>query len=169
MERQRIAIVVLIVACAFVVPVVAVSAGQQVLPPWRTDFPEARTTAEIMVGETPVTVDLALLPDQQQLGLGYRNGLEPGTGMLFVFPGPSEHTFWMKGMRFCLDIIWIERGAITGAAERACPDPSGTADIDRQRFASGEPVTYVLEMPAGWLDANGYGPGTPVIIPEGLS
>ncbi len=137
-----------------------------VLPPWREALPAARETAEISVGTTSVLVDLALTPNQQQLGLGYRNGLEPGTGMLFVFPESSERSFWMKGMRFCLDIIWIEGEAITGAAESVCPDPAGTLDAERETYPSTGPASHVLEMPAGWLRANGYGPGTPVIIPD---
>jgi uncharacterized membrane protein (UPF0127 family) len=28
-------------------------------------------------------------------------------GMLFVFPTVDDHCFWMKGMRFSLDIIWL--------------------------------------------------------------
>ena len=131
-------------------------------------MPAARSTAEITVGETPVIVDLALASSEQQLGLGYRNVLEPGTGMLFVFNEPSQRTFWMKGMRFCLDIIWIANGEIVGAAEGVCPDPVGTVDADRARFDSGEPVTHVLEVPAGWLAEIGYGAGTPVVIPAPL-
>ncbi len=138
------------------------------LPPWRTPFPEPRATAEITVGDTPISVEVALEPDQQSLGLGYRNGLEPGTGMLFVFPDAQPRTFWMKGMRFCIDIVWIEGGQITGAAESVCPDPEGTEDEDRERFPSEDPVTYVLEVPAGWLAENGYGEGTEVQIPEEL-
>lgn len=158
-----------VVAVILSVPALGVSGQQQTLPPWRAGFPEARETAVITVGETPVEVDLALAPEQQQLGLGYRNSLEPGTGMLFVFPESSEQSFWMKGMRFCLDIIWIEDGRITGAAESVCPDPRGTPDLERQHFLSGGPVSHVLEMPAGWLGANGYGAGTPVTLPDGIS
>lgn len=169
MKSHRRIVVSILIALVFSLPALPSAAQRQVLPPWRTDFPEARETAEITVGTTPLLVDLALTPDQQQLGLGYRNGLEPGTGMLFVSSEPANRTFWMKGMRFCLDIIWIEAGRITGAAEQACPDPRGTPDAERQRFPSGEPVTYVLEVPAGWLSAHGYGPGTQVTIPEGLS
>lgn len=139
------------------------------VPPWREELPAARETAEITVGTTPVLVDLALTPDQQQLGLGYRNGLAPGTGMLFVFPESSERSFWMKGMRFCLDIIWIDVDEITGAAESVCPDPAGTADGERETYPSSGPASHVLEMPAGWLLANGYGPGTSVVIPDTAS
>lgn len=165
MVRSGFFTVVLFIVIAACVAPPGMAQGDAV-PPWRTPFPEARETAEIVVGDTPVTVDLAVESEEQSLGLGYRNGLEPGTGMLFVFPAAEPHTFWMKGMRFCLDIIWIEAGKITGAAESVCPDPAGTEDPDRERFPSGEAVTFVLEMPAGWLDSNGYGEGTEVQIPS---
>jgi uncharacterized membrane protein (UPF0127 family) len=96
--------------------------------------------------------------------------------MLFVDEVAERQTFWMKGMRFCIDIVWIEvtevgaaavRGAqIAGAAESVCPDPPGTPDAERARYASPVPVRYVLEVPAGWLKAHGLGVGAPVRIPE---
>lgn len=137
-------------------------------PPWRTPLPEALATAEIMVGETPLTVELAIRAEETSLGLGYRNGLDEGTGMLFIFPDPAPRTFWMKGMRFCLDIVWILDDEITGAAENACPDPEGTLDSDRARFPSPGYVNFVLEVPAGWMDEHGYGPGTIVELPPEL-
>lgn len=136
----------------------------QVAPPWRHQVAPLQTT-EIAVGGVPLTVELAVEPADKSRGLGYRDGLEPGTGMLFIFDSASPRSFWMKGMRFCLDIIWIENGAIQGAAESVCPDPAGTEDADRPSYVSPVPVSYVLEVPAGWLDANGFGEGTPV---EGL-
>jgi uncharacterized protein len=136
----------------------------QVAPPWRHQVAPLQTT-EITVGGVPLTVELAVEAADKSRGLGYRDGLEPGTGMLFVFDSASPRSFWMKGMRFCLDIIWIENGAIQGAAESVCPDPAGTEDADRPSYVSPVPVSYVLEVPAGWLDANGFGEGTPV---EGL-
>jgi uncharacterized membrane protein (UPF0127 family) len=74
----------------------------------------------------------------------------------------------MKGMRFCLDIVWIAGDEIVGAAESVCPDPDGTADGDRARYPSEVPVTHVLEVPGGWLAAHGYGEGTPVDLPKEL-
>lgn len=141
-------------------------AAQPTLPPWREELPEGRDQATIVVGETTVQVDLAITPEEQSLGLGYRNGLDDGTGMLFVGNASRTRTFWMKGMRFCLDIIWVEDGEIVSASENACPDPDGTPDADRAMFSSDVPVTHVLEMPAGWLDDHGYRPGTPVDLGE---
>lgn len=157
----------ILVVLAAVLPMGSLAQRAEV-PPWQVTPPAARTRADITVGETVLTVELALTSPEQQLGLGYRNGLDDGTGMLFVFPEPSGRVFWMKGMRICLDIVWIVDGEIVGAAENACPDPDGTEDGDRQRFPSPSPVTHVLEVPAGWLANHDYGVGTPVEFPEGL-
>jgi uncharacterized membrane protein (UPF0127 family) len=127
--------------------------------------PSLVQTAEIEVGGVPLTVELAYQPADRALGLGYREGLAAGTGMLFLFEGPEPQSFWMRGMQFCIDIIWIENGVIQGAAESVCPEPLGTADADLPSYDSPVPVSYVLEVPAGWLDAYGLGAGTPV---EGL-
>ena len=130
-----------------------------------TQSPLPLQTAEITVGGVPLTVELAYLPQDTARGLGNRAGLAPGTGMLFLFESPAPRTFWMRGMQFCIDIVWIENGVIQGAAESVCPEPAGTADADLPSYVSPVPVTYVLEVPAGWLAAYGLGPGTPV---EGL-
>ena len=154
----------IIVVLLLISPLAA--AAQATIPPWHRDLPDGRQQATIVVGDSPVSVDLALTGAEQQLGLGYRNGLDTDHGMLFVFEGYRERTFWMKGMRFCLDIVWIQDNVIVGAAEHTCPDPAGTADANRARVHSGEPVNYVLEVEAGWLDAHGYGPGTTVDISD---
>ncbi|HEX2281999.1 MAG TPA: DUF192 domain-containing protein [Thermomicrobiales bacterium] len=127
--------------------------------------PSLLETAEITVGGVPLTVELAYQPADRALGLSYREGLAPGTGMLFLFEEPAPRSFWMRDMLFCIDIIWIENGVIQGAAESVCPEPAGTADADLRSYVSPVPVTYVLEVPAGWLAAHGLGVGTPV---EGL-
>ena len=158
-------VLAIVVAVAAVAPA---AAAQAVRPPWRSQAPEL-PTAEIAVGGVPLTVELAIGPAAQARGLGYRPGLQPGTGMLFVDDAPNERSFWMKGMRFCLDIVWIDGGRIVGAAESVCPDPPGTPDAERPRYRSPQPVQYVLEVPAGWLAAHGFGPGTPVELPPDLS
>lgn len=147
-----------------VVVLVAVLLQQTpILPPWRSQMPPMQT-GTVTVGDVPVTVDLALTPADKTRGLGYRAGLAAGTGMLFVNDDSSIRTFWMKGMRFCLDIIWIEDGHVVGAAESVCPAAPGTPDAEQPRYSSEVPVRYVLEVPAGWLAANDLGAGSPVTI-----
>lgn len=152
---------------------VATSSPQEPGLPWTWSLQSYKVLRTITIGDDVLTVEIADTGDLQTRGLSYRDGLEPGTGMLFVYPDSGNHTFWMKGMRFCLDIVWINDGAITGAAENACPEP-GVADAQLMRYPSTGPAQFVLEVPAGWLAERGYGAGTAVDlsaieVPSGLS
>ncbi len=136
-----------------------------VVLPWTWTLGVYREYADIAVGDDGLTVEIADDSSLRSRGLSYRDGLEPGTGMLFVYPDEDERSFWMRGMRFCLDIVWINDGEIVGAAENVCPEP-GVPESDLTSYVSPEPVQFVLEVPAGWLDERGYGAGTPVDLGE---
>ncbi len=153
---------------AFVMMLVPVASTAAQSVPWREDLQPVREQKAIMVGDDVLTVELSVTVAQKTLGLGYRNGLEDGTGMVFPVEPAAPQSFWMKGMRFCIDIVWIDGDEIIGAAESVCPDPDGIEDADRPTYPSGAPVTHVLEVPAGWLAERGYGPGTSVRFPNDL-
>jgi uncharacterized membrane protein (UPF0127 family) len=71
--------------------------------------PAGLKIATIYVGERPFNIEIAETYDQQSLGLGGRDELKPNTGMFFVFPSPSVQSFWMKDMKFPIDIVWIDQ------------------------------------------------------------
>ncbi len=105
-------------------------------------------------GQVPVTVELALTPEQQAQGLMYRQYLPDGQGMLFVFPGEAVQTFWMKNTLIELDMIHIAGdGRVVGVVERAEPETLTARRV-------GVPARYVLEVPGGWSRRFGVGPGT---------
>jgi uncharacterized membrane protein (UPF0127 family) len=133
------------------------------VPAWRLDTPWTTETGVVRFKHDVLDVEIADTSELRERGLGYRDQLAPGTGMLFVYDSSSMRSFWMKGMRFCLDIVWIEGGEVKGAAENVCPEP-GVPDGDLGHYQSTVPVTYVLEVPAGWLDEHGYDAGDPVEI-----
>ena len=141
-------------------PVFAIAAPA--VPAWRLNTPWTTETATVRFESHTFVAEVADTPELRERGLGFRDELADGTSMLFVYDAPSEHSFWMKGMWICLDIVWIESGEIRGAAaENACPQP-GASDADLTRYVSPEPVTFVHELPAGWLDEHGYETGDSV-------
>jgi uncharacterized membrane protein (UPF0127 family) len=148
---------------AFTAPVLAAPA----VPAWRMAIPWSTHTAMVQFENDAIEAQIADTGPLRSRGLGYRDALAPGTGMLFIYEEPDDLTFWMRGMRMCLDIIWIEDGEIKGAAESVCPEP-GVPDSELQRYASPVPVRYVLEVPAGWLAERGYNAGDSVeiVLPE---
>lgn len=148
-------------------PAAGASATVPAAPPWRAELVPRNRPLTVTVGNTAVLVEVANNDTERQLGLGQRAGLLPVTGMLFVFDGPPENrNFWMGGMRFCLDIIWLRNDEIVGAAESTCPGPPGEGQAAIPRHQSPGAAEYVLEMPAGFLAENGYGVGTRVTFSE---
>jgi uncharacterized membrane protein (UPF0127 family) len=129
--------------------------------PWVWTLGSLREYRSITVGDDTLVVEIADDGALRERGLSYRDGLEPGTGMLFVYPAEGVRSFWMKEMRFCLDIIWLGETEIVGAAENACPEP-GVSDANLARYQSNAPVRFILEVPANWMNERGYGAGTPI-------
>ena len=91
-------------------------------------------------------------------GLSYRDHLPEGRGMLFEFPKSDRYGFWMKDMRFPIDIIWIDAGVVVGFVERAAPDDR----VDRTVYYPPKPVASVLEVPAGTVARFGISAGDPL-------
>ena len=53
-------------------------------------------------------VDVAVTAKEKELGLGNRDSLAADHGMLFIYDHKEVFPFWMKNMRFPIDIIWID-------------------------------------------------------------
>lgn len=59
------------------------------------------------VGEYGYKAAVARTSEERARGLSERETLCEDCAMLFVFDTPGLYGFWMKGMRFPLDILWI--------------------------------------------------------------
>jgi uncharacterized membrane protein (UPF0127 family) len=91
-------------------------------------------------------------------GLGGRESLPDDWGMLFVFPEPGRHGFWMKDMLISIDIIWISAGGRVVDIQTAQPEP-GVADPQLKRYNPSGEATYVLEVRAGLAADKGVQAG----------
>lgn len=98
----------------------------------------------LKVGEKFVPIEIAETPESRTLGLSGRESLEKGTGLLFIFEGSAEYGFWMKEMKFPIDIVWIDENWIVAGVERGV-----SPDTFPQKFYPSRPVKYVLELNSG--------------------
>ena len=104
-------------------------------------------------------VEVAATPQDRALGLGGRDALAEGAGMLFDLDTNRVPGFWMKDMRFPIDMVWIrEDKTIAGVAIDVQPQP-GATDAELRRYSPEEPVRYVLEINAGASRSLGLEPG----------
>lgn len=65
-------------------------------------------TGKIRIGDSDFEVEIVDTPEKVEKGLGGREMICSNCGMLFVFSESERHPFWMKGMKFGIDVIWIE-------------------------------------------------------------
>ena len=114
-----------------------------------TNLSEIKT---VQIAGQDVAVELALTGEQKMQGLSGRESLKEKEGMLFVFDIVGKHTFWMKDMKFPIDIIWIngdpDNPQVVYIEKNATPESfpkifGGIADSQ-----------YVLEVNAGFSEKN---------------
>ena len=109
-----------------------------------------RTT--LSAGIHQMDIQLALTPEQHQIGLMYRSDMPQGEGMLFVFQAPAKQCFWMKNTVLPLTAAFIaDDGSIVNLEDMK---PQTT-----DSHCSLKPVRYVLEMNQGWFNKKGVKPG----------
>lgn len=118
-------------------------------------FEDGNPLVQVMVGQAAVQAEVVKTPEKLFLGLGYRQKLPEGRGMLFFMPGVETQNFCMRGMKFAIDIIWIVGGKIAGLEKNVSPQFPGS-------LCSPQPVNYVLEVPGGFCDRNGIKVGDAV-------
>ncbi len=111
------------------------------------------------------TVERADSADERSLGLMHRNALLIDRGMQFIYPEPTELTFWMKNTLIPLDIIFIAQNGTVMNIEEAAPEPD-VADNDLAKYFSLGPVKWVVEINQGLSAQYGIVPGTSVSFPE---
>ncbi|HYM14266.1 MAG TPA: DUF192 domain-containing protein [Dehalococcoidia bacterium] len=125
-------------------------------------FPRTQLSIIGAGGARLIDVEVATTPAQSERGLGYRDALAPDAGMLFDLGHARTQQFWMKGMRFALDLVWIgEDKRVAGVTPDVPPQP-GAADADLLLYAPPVPVSYVLEINAGAAARLGIATGTPL-------
>ncbi len=115
--------------------------------------------ALVRIGALVVQADApATGSDAFYRGLGGHGLLPDDRGMLFVFPEPGHHGFWMKDMLISIDLIWISAGGRVVDIQTAQPEP-GVADPQLKRYNPSGEATYVLEVRAGLAADKGVRTG----------
>jgi len=105
----------------------------------------------IVVGDTALIVDVVETPKDRERGLSGRRELIDNNGMLFVFEEKQINKFWMKDMKFSIDIIWFnEYGEIIYFVENVSPETYP------QLFGPDEDSQYILEVRAGFVKEKGF-------------
>ncbi|MDP9434124.1 MAG: DUF192 domain-containing protein [Actinomycetota bacterium] len=93
----------------------------------------------VEVGPTEVRAEVADDPEERAVGLMRREEVPPGTGMVFLFGGPTEARFYMYDVQVPLTAVFARDGRVVGVVEmppcaeqqpQACPTYGPGASYD---------------------------------------
>jgi uncharacterized membrane protein (UPF0127 family) len=152
--------------------------NQSYLAPFASMFKRAPTLSGQIVQKTnklvilgsdgtqkaQINIELANTKEIRSKGLGYRDSLATTSGMLFIHETPQKYTYWMKGMKFPIDIMWISGDTIADIIPNVPPPIEGQTDDTLERYQSTVEVDKVLETNAGFVMQNNILEGDKIVV-----
>ncbi|MFH1759179.1 MAG: DUF192 domain-containing protein [Patescibacteria group bacterium] len=115
---------------------------------------------QVIINNRKWTVEIADDTWERAKGLSGRESLAGDRGMLFVFNKPDVYKFWMRGMKFPLDFVWIRGDKVVDVTANAPPANLGNLEF----YYPSEPADMVLEINAGSVAKYGVEKGDKVKI-----
>ncbi|MBA3976858.1 MAG: DUF192 domain-containing protein [Nitrosopumilus sp.] len=109
-------------------------------------------SSSVKIKGLDINVILAETPDQKTKGLSVKNSLKENEGMLFIFDSPRKNSFWMKDMKFPIDIIWINSDYRIIHIEKNLPPC--TSFLICKSYSPDENSQYVLEVNSNYTTKN---------------
>lgn len=108
-------------------------------------------------------VAIAKTEQEKEIGLSGKTSLKENSGMIFPFEKEGYYSFWMKDMKFPIDMLFINKSRkIVTILKDVQPPKSKTDSLPS--FTSTEPADTVLEIQAGISDKFNFKIGDDVII-----
>ena len=106
-------------------------------------------STKVRITDQTFNAQVARTDAEKQIGLSETEVLGESDGMLFVFDEPDFYSFWMKDMKFPIDIIYINGDKITTIIKNASPSSSAENLVIYQPK---EKSDKVFEINAGLAD-----------------
>lgn len=125
-------------------------------------FPLLNKSPKVKINNQTFNVIVAKSSKEKEIGLSEKNNIPQDEGMLFLFDNPDYYAFWMKNMKFPIDIIYIKDGKIvtiySSVSQPKSPEdnlpvyqPKSTADkvleinsglSSKYKFTEGDSVSF---------------------------
>ncbi len=119
---------------------------------------------KLEVNGAVLTVEIADTPSKRNKGLGNRESLALDQGMLFIFDRLDKYNFWMKGLKFPLDFVWIKDDKVVDILQNIPAPVKNQTDKDLPIYTSKELINKVLEVNAGVVQKLGIKTGDNIKI-----
>ena len=118
-------------------------------------LPQKTTLATLEVGSNKFKVEVADTETKRKKGLSNREFLPEDQGILFIFERADKYPFWMKGLKFPLDFIWINGDKVVDILPNVSPPSPGQPDESLTIYQPRVEIDQVLEINGGTAEKLG--------------
>lgn len=119
-------------------------------------------TGKVTINQQTFNVSQAKTEKEKEIGLSGKDSIGDNQGMIFLFDKPDYYGFWMKNMKFSIDIIYVaKKKIVTIFSNVPYPkDPTQQLTI----YTPTQPADTVIELKAGAVKKNNIHVGDTVNI-----
>jgi uncharacterized membrane protein (UPF0127 family) len=103
-------------------------------------------------------IEIADNSGKRARGLMFRDSLPENQALLMVFPKDSNHKIWMFGMKFPLDLVFLDSGKRVIEIHKNIK-PMNLNPRTWKTYCSGKHAKYVLELYPGTVKKTRTEPG----------
>lgn len=114
--------------------------------------PQQPVIKNLKINDKTLKVEIADTQDKRTKGLSGREKIASDEGILFIYPNLGKYQFWMKGLQFSLDFIWIKDNTIVDIIKNVQPPLLSEKDADLLIYVSKVEVNKILEVNGGTAD-----------------
>jgi uncharacterized protein len=123
-------------------------------PPAEAEAVNPKTAqVPLKIGAAVVQAEVRRTAKEQALGLSWRETMGADEAMVFVYERAQAVTFWMKGMQFPLDFIWVRENKVVEITEGVLPPNEHRPEP--QVVYPAQQVDMVIEVNAGFVKQEG--------------
>lgn len=126
-----------------------------------TDYLFDTDTIGIHVRDIPLSVHVSDTDEERRQGLSGVELMGAEKGMIFVFEKEGDYLFWMKDMKFPIDIFWINNNLEVVHIEKNVKPDSYPV-----RYGSPAPARFVLETNAFFAETFNIKVGDKIKVPS---
>jgi len=125
------------------------------------NYPDKKTP-NVTINNHTFNLEIAKTEKEREIGLAKYTNIPQNFGMLFIFEKPGNYSFWMKNMKFPIDIIFIKNNKIIKIFTNV---PAPKSDNEQLPiYTPGQLSDTVLEISAGFSEKYKFKNGDPVKI-----
>ncbi|MBI2630639.1 DUF192 domain-containing protein [Candidatus Nomurabacteria bacterium] len=127
---------------------------------------QADKKSAVEIAGKMLLVDVARTDAEKSKGLSGKDKLNENEGMLFVFEEAGRYPFWMKDMKFPIDIIWLmpaesgDNSLLTAVYIERNAKPESYPNTFNPKVDS----KYVLEVVSGLSEKNNLKIGDTIFV-----